>query len=225
MSSNGWSLRDRALVFGLIANAITIGLAALNTKLARWNLWLAAGFFGLFLLASVIPPFWRWASSRWSIRGRLKRVRARWPAFQTKAATFRQFFTPSHNRSVSSVLQKMRKPSGADGASLAMRGRLDLVETLLTLMDRLTSNVVRDANRSPSSLDEARRIARDFEALLRVVEFQGIAAVIRELEPDSTYPDARDEFFAEYDQCRRGYREFAHEVYAEIKDSVFDGEP
>jgi hypothetical protein len=140
-------------------------------------------------------------------------------------ATFRQFFTPSHIRSVGSLLQRIERPAGHDERERVLRGRLDHVASLLTLMDRLTANLVQDASRIPKSLDHARRVARDFEALLRVVEYQGIRALLRDLRPEPSYPQAREEFLAEYDQCLRSYREFSKESQVELRDSVFNGDP
>lgn len=188
-SSRGWNLQR---VIELLGTALLIVVGF--SKLPRWFLFVPAAYFLVILLAWVGPPAWQRSQGWRSIRSRLKKLRSRWPGFQTRVITFREFFIPAHGKSVEHLLKRMRIDSSIGMEEISARAaEMQQVRNLLALMDRLTFNVARDASTLPSSLSEARRVARDFEVLLGVVEFRGIVEVLRRLQPppDSPYDERR----------------------------------
>jgi hypothetical protein len=91
-------------------------------------------------------------------------------------------------------------------------------------MDRLTNHLVADVHGLPRSIQGARRAARDFEQLMKVLEFQGIGPTLRLMEPAPSHPEALSEFWRAYERLRSDYLIFSREANERIGDQIFDGE-
>ncbi len=201
------SRRKRILEWATLLVAVLTYIAPLGGSILgiRTAQVVASGFF----LYLVFPPALRFAATRLLSRERFSQLARQWPAFRARVTTFREFFTPVSPSSLGGTIERTgRKPVEYE--------HVLKIGSFLTLMDALSANLSHDVQ-DLRSLREARRVIRDFETLLPLVEDRGTRLLVK-------LTDAQlDDFYSAYAAFRQSYREFANEANISIGADLFEG--
>jgi hypothetical protein len=201
------SSRKRVLEFGTFLLALlTLGVTLAANNLPPLVIRLSQVSALVFVAYWVGPPLFTSLRNRAAETARFNKLEQQWPTFRARLKVFRSFFSHDEARSA------FRAVNMSSGGSIVAT---DALREILSLLERLTSQLTTEAEQQ-RRWEDARRIVRLTEALIRAVDSTGIRSLMHESKAPL------HEYFGALRMFRASYRDFAKEANMRIGETVFD---
>lgn len=221
-SASKWSAKDGlTLIVSLATLAVT--LATSSERIPRNFLLVPAILLAILLLSWLGPPIRRRLEAHSVRRRQLRRILGSWPGFRRRVRALREFYDPALGTSVRHVLQEttgwVEPPDGITAQELS------LWERVFELLNALSFNCVRRADRLPRSIEDAEKVTADFRHLAKALETLGFPERLKALPAPQSSGVKRGEFLEAYAQFMRGYSDYCREANEGLNRPVFTPAP